>query len=154
MELNLKLVKENIIPKLNVNTAEEVIDALGNTLVKNGNVKDEYISAIKEREKTYPTGLPSTSPGIAIPHANNELVIETTVAVATLERPVKFKNMEDKDEEVEVQIVFMLAIAEPHGQIEMLQKVVEIIQNEEYRKELLTYDDSEKLLEKIKEILY
>lgn len=151
MVLNLKIDKNNFIPQLNANSVDEVLETLGEKLVSNGYVKNEFISAIKEREQTYPTGLPSTLPGIAIPHADYDLVIDTTIAVATLENPIKFKNMEEKDKEVEVQIVFMLAIAEPHGQIEMLQKIVEIIQDEEYRRDLLGYTEVEALLEKVKE---
>ncbi|MFR0063869.1 MAG: PTS sugar transporter subunit IIA [Veillonella parvula] len=49
---------------------------------------------IQDREKEYPTGLPSTPPGIAIPHANYEMVNKTTLAIATLKEPALFHNME------------------------------------------------------------
>ena len=75
--------------------------------------------------KEYPTGLPSTPPGIAIPHANYEMVNKTTLAIATLKDPVLFHNMENNNEQLPIQIVIMMAIGEPHGQVEMLQKLLE-----------------------------
>lgn len=153
MSLNLVLDKEIVLPQLKADSVEEVLDILSKALVKNGNVKEEYVQAIKEREEMYPTGLPSTAPGIAIPHADHDLVLNTSVAIATLKKPVAFKNMEQKDEEIPVQIVFMLAISEPHGQIEMLQKVVEIIQDEVFRKSLLEIENSEDLLEVVEKKL-
>ena len=58
-------------------------------------MKNEYVEAIKQREKEYPTGLPSTDPVVAIPHANYEMVKKTTLAIATLNEPVLFENMEN-----------------------------------------------------------
>ncbi|MGC3678504.1 PTS sugar transporter subunit IIA, partial [Enterococcus faecalis] len=74
---------------------------------------------------------------IAIPHANYELVKQTTVAIATLKEPVFFQNMENVKQKIHVQIVIMMAIGEPHGQVEMLQKIVLIIQNEPLRQAMI-----------------
>lgn len=146
MSIDLALDKCLVLPQLKAENVNDVLDKLSAVLVENGNVKPEYVKAIKERESMYPTGLPSSAPGIAIPHADHDLVLKTTVAIATLEEPVYFHNMEQNDETVPVQIVFMLAISESHGQIEMLQKVVEIIQDEAFRKEILTITESDELL--------
>lgn len=40
----------------------------------------------------------------------------------------------------------MLAIGEPHGQVEMLQRVVGIIQDEKLRNDILNANTSEELL--------
>ncbi|MCH3381718.1 PTS sugar transporter subunit IIA, partial [Enterococcus faecium] len=90
-------------------TDSEVLAFLASEMYKKNYVKEEYIQAIQEREKEYPTGLPSTPPGIAIPHANYEMVNKTTLAIATLKDPVLFHNMEDNNEQLPIQIVIMMA---------------------------------------------
>lgn len=136
MELNLN---ENLVFRdIDAKSDSDVLNFLANELYKNDYVKEGYIKGIQEREREYPTGLPSTAPGIAIPHANYELVKKTTLAIATLKQPIQFHNMEANQETVPVQIVIMMAIGEPHGQVEMLQKIVGIIQNEPLRKEMIS----------------
>jgi len=133
-----KLVEKIVVvPKLKCDTAEEVIITLSDELIKEDLVLPDYKNAILEREKTYPTALPSLPPCVAIPHADFQLVKKTSIAIATLEQPIIFHNMEAVKEEVEVQIVIMLAVAEAHGQIEMLQKVLAIVQDNALRKKIL-----------------
>lgn len=124
----------------------QVLEYLATELYKNHYVKAEYIQAIQEREAEYPTGLPSTPPGIAIPHANYDLVEKTTLAIATLKEPILFHNMEERATELPVQIVIMMAIGEPHGQVEMLQKIVGIIQDEPLRQKMIAAANDQELL--------
>ena len=49
--------------------------------------------------------------------------------MATLREPVVFRNMVDPDEEVPVQLVFMLALDRPKAQIEVLQQVANLLQS-------------------------
>lgn len=146
MVTKMKLSEKLVFKDLECRNKEEVLDFLATQLYEAGYVKEAYIEAIKEREAEYPTGLPSSPPGIAIPHANYDLVKETTLAIATLKEPVYFNNMENNQEETSVQIVIMMAISEPHGQIEMLQKIVAIIQDEPLRQQMINSVDSDTLL--------
>lgn len=146
MSLNVILDKKLVITHLEASSSEEVLQVLAEKLAMEGYVKPEYIEAIQQREKEYPTGLPSSVPAIAIPHANYELVNKTTLAIATLKRSVMFHNMEDVSEKIPIQIVIMMAIGEPHGQIEMLQKIVTIIQDEALRIQLLDVTTKEELV--------
>ncbi|HBK6323896.1 TPA: PTS sugar transporter subunit IIA [Enterococcus faecium] len=148
--LNEELVFRNVQAK----TDSEVLAFLASEMYKKNYVKEEYIQAIQEREKEYPTGLPSTPPGIAIPHANYEMVNKTTLAIATLKDPVLFHNMEDNNEQLSIQIVIMMAIGEPHGQVEMLQKIVGIIQDEPLRQEMIRAGNDTELLELLKKAVF
>lgn len=145
--MDLLLNEELIFRGVAAKNKEEVLKLLAENLYEKGYVKEEYIQAIQEREKEYPTGLPSSAPGIAIPHANYEMVNQTTLAVATLQEPVEFQNMEAKKVALPIQIVIMMAIGEPHGQVEMLQKIVTIIQNEPLRKDLIQAKTDDELLQ-------
>ena len=148
--LNEELVFRNVQAK----TDSEVLAFLASEMYKKNYVKEEYIQAIQEREKEYATGLPSTPPGIAIPHANYEMVNKTTLAIATLKDPVLFHNMENNNEQLPIQIVIMMAIGEPHGQVEMLQKIVGIIQDEPLRQEMIRAGNDTELLELLKKAVF
>lgn len=149
--MDLKLNEELVFRNLTAKTDKEVLAFLAEQLYEKKYVKKEYIQAIQEREEEYPTGLPSTTPGIAIPHANFDLVEQTTLAIATLHEPVKFHNMEDNQVELPIQIVIMMAIGEPHGQVEMLQKIVGIIQDEPMRKAMVAATSDSQLLNLLKQ---
>lgn len=151
--MTVELRKENILTNLNFQTKEEVLRFLANHLYEEGYVKEEYKKAIIEREHRYPTGLPSAGVNIAIPHTNHDLVNETTIAIGILDKPVSFYSMEDSETPLDIQIVIMLAIGEPKGQIEMLQRIVAIIQNEELTKKILASDSTEKIINLLEPVL-
>ncbi|MCZ3621723.1 PTS sugar transporter subunit IIA [Lactobacillus mulieris] len=142
-----KLKIEDIVINRNLeaNFKEEVISKMAKRLQEKGYVTSDYEQALLKREKEFPTGLPSSQPIVAIPHANSDLVNKTTIEVATLKTPVIFYNMGSVNEKLEVQIVIMLAISEPHGQIEMLQKIVGIVQNQELRERMLLSKSNQEL---------
>lgn len=144
MELILK--EKLIFTDLKFETKEEALNFLSEKLLEQGYVIPEYQQAILDREKIYPTGIPALGVSIAIPHADNNLVNETTMAIGLLKDPVVFYSMENVETELDVQIIMMLAIKEPHGQIEMLQKVVSIIQDENLTKQLLQETDKNDVL--------
>lgn len=145
--MELFLCEDLVFREVIAKTKEEVLSFLAEKLFEKGFVKQEYIEAIQEREKEYPTGLPSSEPRVAIPHANFEMVNKTTLAIATLKQPVEFHNMEKKQVRLPVQIVIMMAIGEPHGQVDMLQKIVTIIQDEPLRKAMIQTKSNRELLQ-------
>lgn len=142
----IKLDKNLVFRQLEFKTSEEVESYIADQLLNQGYVKQGYKKALLDREKQFPTALPSSPPAIAIPHANADLVNKTTLAVVTLKNPVTFKNMGAVDEDVNVQIVIALVISEPHSQVEVLQKVVGIVQNEKLRKDILNAKDNQTLI--------
>lgn len=146
---NIILDEDLIYRNIDFKTSREIETFLADQLYENGYVKEGYKKALLEREQKFPTGLPSSQPAIAIPHANADLVNKTTLAIATLKEPVEFKNMGNTKEDIPVRIVIMLVIAEPHSQVKMLQKVADIVQNEELRKEFLQAETKQKLLQLI-----
>lgn len=151
--MELQLNEELVFRNIKAGSDKEVLAFLANELYQRGYVKEDYIEAIQLRESEYPTGLPSTQPGVAIPHANFDLVNETTLAIATLETAVGFRNMEDNQVILPTKIVIMMAIGEPHGQVEMLQKIVSIIQDEPLREQMTAANSDLKLLTLLKKAI-
>ena len=130
----------------------EVLNHLANKLYEENFVKDGYRQAILDREAEYPTGLPAAIK-IAIPHCDHTLVKDSAIAMGVLKNSVDFQAMDDPSVTLDVQIVIMLALNEPHGHIEMLQKIISLIQNTEDLKEIIKSVSDEEVLEVIKRYL-
>lgn len=150
MKVNLQLDEKLFFTDLKKENSTEVLSFMGNNLIENKYVQKEFTKSIIQREKEYPTGLSSESVSIAIPHTDHDLVNTTTLSVATLAKTVPFKNMADSDEAIDVKIVIMLAISEPEGQLEMLQKIMEIIQNKEVKEKIINAKNNIELLDIVK----
>jgi galactitol PTS system EIIA component len=118
--------------KMDAKDAADVIENLGIRLFIDGYVKDTFVDAALAREKKLPTGLPLGGEiNAAIPHTDIIHVLKPGVALATLKRPVIFKNMIQPEEDVSVKLVFLLSLEHPHSQIEMLQEIASVLQKPE-----------------------
>ncbi|MGX7109464.1 PTS sugar transporter subunit IIA [Facklamia miroungae] len=136
---------ENKIVRLkvkNLNTKEEVLNNLSQRLIEEGVVKPSFKQAILEREETYPTGLQFEDYSIALPHTESEHVIQSQIAIMTLDKPVTFYEMATADKEIEVKTVFMLALKDSQQHLAILQKVMELLQNKEVMKKIESFDDA------------
>ncbi|WP_337017911.1 PTS sugar transporter subunit IIA [Oceanobacillus massiliensis] len=122
-------------------TKEEVLETVSSNLVDKGLVKPSFIQAIINREGEFATGLPTAGVSVAIPHTDVEHVNQKTISIAVLKDPVDFVIMGDDSETTPVQIVFMLAMDEPHSQLSLLQRLMQVFQNEEVLKELASQTD-------------
>jgi PTS system galactitol-specific IIA component len=148
------LHEELIIPKMKANSQEEVFKRLYELLLKNGYVKESFLEGIKKREQSFPTGLLLNKYNVALPHTDVEHVLKSAVAVATLSKPIVFKNMANPQQDVNVNIVFMIALNESGGQVKMLQQIVQLIQNDSLLEELMMAESGKEIIKVIKNISY
>jgi len=139
------LDSEAVCLKMDARDAADVIENLGIRLYIDGYVKDTFVDAAMAREKKLPTGLPlGGEVNAAIPHTDVIHVLKPGVAMATLKRPVIFKNMISPEEDVNVQLVFLLSLEQPKSQIEMLQEIASVLQRPETVEKLMaatTFED-------------
>ena len=129
-----KLKKELIIPGLEAKNSDEIFEALGGELVKQGYCKESYVQALKDREAEFPTGINMGEKGVAIPHTDVSHVNKKGIAIAT----------------VKAQVIFMLAVDEK-GHLELLQAILGILQDQETLTKLTEAKDAEEIIEIIKE---
>ena len=119
----------NILVKASAADATDIIRQLGALLFDNGFVKDSYVQAVLDREQVYPTGLQTSEVGFAIPHTDTVHVNKPAVAVSTLDNPVIFKAMDDPQKDIPVNVVMMLAISDPKSVVDVLRKVISILED-------------------------
>lgn len=127
------IISEELIliePGLDIQTPEAVITVLCERLVEEGYVGPSYLQATLDRERQFPTGLPTLPHPTAIPHAEADGAINTGVAIAVLGHPVPFQAMDSPTESMDVRIVLLLAVADSANQVSMLQWVCTLVQDQ------------------------
>lgn len=124
MNCNFFVIEEN------AKDWHEAITACAQELRRRELVDDDFCRACLEREKEFPTGL-DTELGVAIPHTTADHVHENAICVLRLKQPVKFRRMDDPDEETEAHFVFNLAVRDPDQQLNILRAIVRLVQDGE-----------------------
>ena len=125
--------KQLILLHQKASSREEIILRLADTLQAAGYIGPTYGKAAIEREKEYPTGLPSEGVPIAIPHAFSKDVFKTGVAAAVLDEPVEFINMGDDSDVLPVEMVFLMANADGgDAYMDDLQELMSMFSSEEF----------------------
>lgn len=104
---------------------------LSELLLERGFVRESFPQAILDREAVYPTGLDAGGINVAMPHCDVEHVVRGALSVGVLRRPVPWHRMDDPASTCDVSVVIMLALNEAHAHLEMLQKVVALIQDQD-----------------------
>mgnify|MGYP001383663798 CR=1 FL=1 len=112
-------------------TAEEIIQRLGELMAAKQYVKTSYINAVLEREKSLPTGLALGDFCVAIPHTDSVHVNQSTIAIACLKQAALFQSMIDPQEQLKVELVFLLAVKDPNSQVQLLKNLMAVFQNKE-----------------------
>ena len=125
------LKKEYIYMDLSVGSQDELFEVLGGRLILDGYGKASYVQALKDREKKYPTALPTEEIIIAIPHTDCKYVNKSCICIAKLKEPIIFQEMGNNDSEVKVGMVFMLALNDASTHLNTLQKVISMFSNHE-----------------------
>lgn len=145
-----KLKEGLIIPGLEAKNSDDIFEALGGELIKQGYCKKSYVQALKDREAEFPTGVNMGGCGVAIPHTDVTHVKKKGMAIATLKKPVSFMEMGSDDEYVDVQVIFMLAVDEK-GHLELLQAILGILQDQQTLNKLIEANSKNQIIEIIKE---
>jgi PTS system galactitol-specific IIA component len=126
---------------LDVPTAEAAIRALARELHREGKVKPTFEAAAVARERRSPTGLPFEGGAVALPHAEPEHVVAPALAVATLARAVKFREMGSPATELAVSLVVMPALSAKEQAGAGLARVIEMLQDNALRAALAAAAD-------------
>ena len=103
-----------------VESQDQLFQMMTDKMLEAGCVKENYYEGISNREKEYPTGL-----------LVNERVNKSQICFLSLDEPIEFEDMVDKSHKISVELVFMLAMAQPHEQVNTLQNLIALFQDDE-----------------------
>ena len=138
------LSRDLVVNNLEAKSAEDVFKKMSPILFEAGFVENSFFNGLVDRENKFPTGLLLGKYNVAIPHTDAVHVKRPAIAIATLKNPVEFYCM-DGNGSVAVNIVFTMALNEPHSQIVMLQQLMFLIQNEIILENMLQAKDSDEV---------
>lgn len=137
--------KEVILFNQDASDNVSALTQLADTMHTKGVVTDEYKDALLKREESFPTGLMTQTIGVAIPHTDPDKVIEPQIGFMSLKHPVTFHQMGD-NAEIQVKLIFMLALKKSDDQLSMLQKLMALFQNQEAMDALQSVDQKKDFL--------
>ena len=140
-----------IFTNLEAKTYEDVMRAVGQKVTAEGFAKESYVDALISREKDFPTGLDIDGFGVAIPHTDVSHVNKAATAIAILKNPVTFVQMGTDDDYVDAKVVFVLAVDDPKGHLEQLQRIISIIQDKNVLEKLTQANEASEIINVIKE---
>ncbi len=123
---------------LKVDSQKALFNHMFNFLLAKNVVKESFLNAIIQREKSFPTGLQIHDIGLAIPHTDSIHVQHNQLYFATLTEPITFIQMGgDNTQSVEVKIVIGLLVNDVSNYVSLLSNLIEAIQDQSFIKSLL-----------------
>lgn len=151
---NIVTLEKYVLPEFvfldySFKTQEDLFKKIYSETFNRGYVREDFLERIKLREGTFPTGLQLEDMGIAIPHTDAECILKEFVAIVTTDS-VEFKSMENINQSISVEIVFVLGLNKPHAQLEMLQSLMRLLQNKEILANLIDAKTPEEVIKLIK----
>ena len=150
MKLSDFMIPEAFVPKLEVQTRDDVIKNLMEALVQSGKVSpddlDDIIEKLVEREKQGSTGI---GKGIAVPHIKHPSVTEIIGTVGCSSEGVDFNSL-DKAPVFSV-LLLLSPPNNPDKHLEAMEKLFSHLQRDMFRKFLRQAETKEQIVELLKE---
>lgn len=144
MKVNDILNKDLVIPELQGNTKEEIINELINLFKDDKRIVDleKVRAAVLDREKIMSTGV---GKGFAIPHGKTNSVNEIIAAFGKTKRPIDYQALDGQP----VHLVFLLvgkdSLVSTH--IKLLSRISRMMNSDEFRKSLVEAESTDEILE-------
>jgi PTS system galactitol-specific IIA component len=129
------------LARLEAPSAEGAIRTLARELHRAGHVKESFEAAAVARERRSPTGLPFAGGAVALPHAEPEHVASPALGVATLARPVRFREMGSPATQLDVALVVMPVLTAKEQAGAGLARVIAMLQDGPLRAALVAAAD-------------
>lgn len=145
----MMLFEELIEIEKDYSDAEDCIRKMGEILIANHFVKENYIEDVIRREEQYPTGLPGKKYNIAIPHSDHNTILKSAIGVCIPKEPIKFKAMDNINVDINCSIILFITIKDSSKQIKILKKIVDLIQNEHLLEYLITSKDKDVVIKEL-----
>lgn len=135
---------------LDVNNTDEFFEVMSEKAQALGYVSENFLPAIRKREKEYPTALPSVPYPVAIPHSDPVNIEKQFIAPIRLKHAIDWCEMANNDSVLKVRIVFLLGFKREEGHVEVLQTLLQNFQNEDIMQKLLGAATKEEYLKIVK----
>ncbi|RAX18923.1 PTS sugar transporter subunit IIA [Actinomyces sp. Z5] len=128
--MRLDLLKRDLVRlDWEVKDQEDFFDRISAELLRAGYIKDSFCEALAERERKYPTALPTSPEAVAIPHSDVEHIVKPFIASVRLARPIDWREMGNDDVIHPVRFIFVLGFVQEDRHVEVLQIMLQAFQD-------------------------
>lgn len=128
-------------------SANEFFDFIYPMLLNKGYVRASFLSAIKARESSYPTALPTAPFIVALPHTDIEHIIRPFIAVTRVKGTVPWHEMANNDHILDVSFIFLLGFTEKDGHIDLLQTLMTCFSESNFLQQLYDVETCEQFIQ-------
>lgn len=141
---NFFLDQDLFIKNSNFKNQNSLFEEFGKVLIIKEYVSSDYIEAIKDREKLYPTGISTSSYAVAIPHVDAKYAKTNTMYVITSKDGIEFEDSEE-DRNINAKIIFGIIIKSHDSHIDFLVQISRLIQDENLLEQIYTAKDAKEM---------
>ncbi|MFT8872171.1 MAG: PTS sugar transporter subunit IIA [Sporolactobacillus sp.] len=129
-------------------SAAALFQNVADVLERKNYVAPTFRLALAERESNYPTGLQTPTIGAAIPHADPVHIRRPFIAVIRPSRPIHFAQMggDPNGEQVAASLIFMLGVMRNGMQVQVLQRLMELLADQPLVQKLMDSKREDDLL--------
>jgi PTS system galactitol-specific IIA component len=151
-----KLFRKDLVFIEEAKDSDDIFNKVGKELFEKGLVNEDFVEAVKAREKDYPTGLDLSVvgekiPNVAIPHTESEYCKAKNVVVVKLKDEIEFNNMISPDNKLKVKFLFMILNNEKEAQSNILSHLMEFFTQNDNIKNLCEINNTEEMYKYITE---
>ena len=140
---------ELVFTDLACSDRQAFLQYISRILMKNNYVKGSFEEAIIEREKRYPTGLPTVNQHVALPHTDVQHARNPIIVPVRFKTPVVFKEMGNGINDIPCSMTFVLVVTEPEKQIDILQNLISLFIKKDFLDELYEEKTRESFLRRL-----
>lgn len=136
MSATPKFLRKFCATSLDATSAIDALKKIATHGYEQGFVEQSWLAAVVDREKEFPTGLPTPIP-VAIPHTDSIHVRTDGIGFFRLAHPVSFGEMGSTASNLDVSIIIPLLITDPKDQVDLLMSVINAVQDVDFMKKLM-----------------
>lgn len=132
---------------------ESLFREVNQLLLKKNIVEGSYLQALINREENNPTAMQLETMGVAIPHVDVEHVKQEQLVVVCCPEGIEFKQAEDPEEVMTVNVVFFLLLKEKDAHIDFLMKLIGLFRQTEKMDAILKNNSPEEVKKFLEEVI-
>lgn len=109
-------------------------------------VTKDFLKAIEEREREYPTGIQGEICNVALPHVEAKYVKKNALFIFRLKHALPFVRMDKHEETIHVNYIFLLLISNLQFHVKAISELTHIWTDDDIMKGLSVVQNGEELL--------
>ncbi|WP_136192625.1 PTS sugar transporter subunit IIA [Actinomyces procaprae] len=135
--MQLDLLKRDLVRlDWEVRDRDDFFDRISAELLHGGYIRGSFRDALADRERKYPTALPTMPEAVAIPHSDVEHIIKPFIASVRLARPIDWREMGNDDVVHPVRFIFVLGFVQEDRHVEVLQVLLQAFQDPAFMEQM------------------